>query len=115
MSNGMCANCNGSDNILLQMAFKNNEDQILIKGKNQNQSISRNSKNENRSQFNESEELNQESLNDMYSTIQKDWYDLGITDTYQFQFHNSIKNLDEEELIHINNKLKNIIEQKSKK
>ena len=78
--------------------FQNNEDQILLKGKNQNQSISRNSKNENRSQFNESEELNQESLNDMYSTIQKDWYDLGITDNYQFQFHNSIKNLNEEQI-----------------
>ena len=78
--------------------FQNNEDQILLKGKNQNQSISRNSKNENRSQFNVSEELNQESLNDMYSTIQKDWYDLGITDNYQFQFHNSIKNLNEEQI-----------------
>ena len=76
--------------------FQSNEEQLLLKGIKENQSASRNSNKENKSQYNESEELNQDSLNDMYFSIQQDWYDLGITESYQFQFHNSLKNLNEE-------------------
>ena len=76
----------------------NNEYQSLMKDKTQNQSLSKNSFKENLSQYNESEEINEDLINEMYSMIQKDWHDLGITESYQFYFNNLIRNLNVEQI-----------------
>ena len=77
----------------------NKDEQMVLKSIPQNQSNSKISSKDNKSQTNESQELKKDSLNDMYSYIQKIWYDIGITESYQLQFHNTISNLNDEEQI----------------
>ena len=79
----------------------NKEDQIFLKSEKKNQSLTKALDEKNQSEFNESKELNNEELNDMYNSIQKMWDDLGITELYQLQFHNTIKNLDEKDIKNI--------------
>ena len=76
----------------------NNDEQMLLKSITQNQSTSKISSKDNKSQANESQELKNENLNDIYSYVQKIWYDIGITEPYQLQFHNMISNLNEEQI-----------------
>ena len=76
----------------------NNDEQMLLKSITQNQSTSKISSKDNKSQANESQESKNENLNDIYSYVQKIWYDIGITEPYQLQFHNMISNLNEEQI-----------------
>ena len=85
----------------MYIQIQNNEDQIVIKGEVKNQSTPKELSKESQSEFNESSQLKNEDINDMYSSIQKMWNDLGITEVYQLQFHNLIKNLNEEEIRNI--------------
>ena len=79
--------------------LQNKDEQMVLKSIPQNPSNSKISSRDNKSQTNESQELKKDSLNDMYSYIQKIWYDIGITENYQLQFHNTISNLNDEEQI----------------
>ena len=79
----------------------NKVDEIFLQSEKKNQSLTKTLNEKNQSEFNESKELNDEELNDMYNSIQKMWDDLGITEPYQLQFHNSIKKLNEEEIKNI--------------
>ena len=83
------------------MASPKNDQQIYLQGENQSQTLSQNKQRENKYHLNDITEINNESINALYSAVQKLWNDLGITDMYQMQFHNSIKNLDEEEINYI--------------
>ena len=79
----------------------NKEDQIFLQSEIKNQSLPKTINKESQSEFNESKEIKNEELNVIYSSIQKMWDDLGITESYQIQFHTAIKNLDEEEVKNI--------------
>ena len=88
---------------------QNKDDQIFLRGETQNHSVSKTINKENQSIHNESKEISNETMNDMYSSIQKMWNNLGITEIYQIQFHNSIKNLEEEQIMNIlNNEKKSL-------
>ena len=95
------------NNPLFYLNIPKAEEQNDINAKNDNHSLSNIN---NISQNNDSQDSKKEKINDLYSTIQTIWNDLGITKTYQIQFHNSINNLKEEQVRNIliieNNNLK---------